>query len=372
MEQNAAKERNYALDVVRIIVTTLVVFNHYQQFTGLYLEHFDFCYSERFYLGRLIELFFFLSGYLTFRHVREISTTNVDFKNFILKKVVRLLPMAAIATLFLQLNFCIYYLLYDGAPFGTIEHVGDAVSLWRFIVAALGIDTGWMVKVDIGFPTWYISVLMLCYVIFWLITFLAKRLRVTPFYMYAAMVFLGIAINTWEMDIPFLNLAAARGYCAFFFGLLFAKYMNEVKIRNWVKVGSVIAVLVIVFSYFSSIARSVIVRDGFEEIYILMFILYPAILIILQFPIVRKICNFKVLGVLGQCSFDVYVWHFPILVFFYNLIKIGNASIKVRSLPCMLGFTLAVWIIGIASYYLLEKKIREVLSVKWGLKEKGK
>ncbi|MCM1040112.1 MAG: acyltransferase [Roseburia sp.] len=369
MEQNhAANERNYALDVIRIVATTLIVFHHYQQFTGLRLEHFDFYYQDRFYVGRLTEFFFLLSGYLTYPHVHKIRTTDVSFKDFYLKRALRLLPMVAISVFFLQLNFCFYYLLYDGAAFGTIEHVGDAVSLWRFIVAALGIDSGWMVKADIGYTTWYISVLMLCYAVFWLITFLSKRLRVSPYYMYAFMIAVAITINTWNLDLPFLNLSAARGYGAFFFGIIFARYMNEGKIRNWMKAGSVLAVLAIVFSYFFTFARSIIVRYGFEEAYILTFVLYPAIMIILDFPFIRKICDFKVLGVLGRCSYDVYIWHVPMLVFFYNLLKAANISLEVSSLPCMAGFTLAMWIIGILSYYFIEKKIRGLLSAKWELK----
>lgn len=369
MEQNnTANERNYALDVIRIVATTLLVFHHYQQYTQTAFEHIDFYYQDRFYVGRLTELFFLLSGFLVYRQMQELRSKDIDFRTFFLKKAVRLLPMAAIATFFLQLNFCLYYLLYDGAALGPVEHVGDAVSLWRFLVASLGIDAGWGIKVDIGFPTWYISVLMLCYVIFYLITFTAKRLKVSPFYMYAAMVLLGIIIHTYNMDYPLLNISAARGYCAFFFGLLFAKYMNEIKISNWVKAGSVAAVGCIVFSYFFTFARSVIVRYGFEEAYILTFILYPAIIIILNFSCIRKICNCKVLGILGKCSFDVYVWHLPVLVFFYNLQKAVNISVNVHSAQCMIGFTLVVWVIGILSYYFLEKKIREFLSVKLRLK----
>ena len=269
--------------------------------------------------------------------------------------------MTAIATFFLQLNFCFYYLLSDDMPLGPLEHVGDAVSVWRFIVAALGIDAGWVVKtVDVGFTTWYISVLMLCYVIFCLIIFIAERMKVNPAYMYGFMVLVGIAINTYNIDFPFFNAWSARGYYAFFAGLLLATYHKK-QIFTWEKIGSLIIVVGVIVSYLFGFSRRIVRRDNLEEAYILTFVLYPAIITITKFRCMKKIFRFKILEVLGQCSFDVYIWHVPILILIYNLLEWWNLSIDLSSAQCMVFFAFIVWIMGIASHFFIENKIQNVL-----------
>ena len=56
-------ERKYSLDVLRIIATILIVFHHYGQVTGLYLEGHINYWNGRFYFGYVVEFFFLLSGY---------------------------------------------------------------------------------------------------------------------------------------------------------------------------------------------------------------------------------------------------------------------------------------------------------------------
>ncbi len=56
-------ERKYSLDVLRIIATILIIFHHYGQVTGLYLEGHINYWNGRFYFGYVVEFFFLLSGY---------------------------------------------------------------------------------------------------------------------------------------------------------------------------------------------------------------------------------------------------------------------------------------------------------------------
>ena len=60
-------ERKYSLDVLRIIATILIVFHHYGQVTGLYLEGHINYWNGRFYFGYVVEFFFLLSGYFMYR-----------------------------------------------------------------------------------------------------------------------------------------------------------------------------------------------------------------------------------------------------------------------------------------------------------------
>ena len=47
-------ERKYSLDVLRILATVLIVFHHYGQVTGLYLEGHVNYWNGRFYFGYMV------------------------------------------------------------------------------------------------------------------------------------------------------------------------------------------------------------------------------------------------------------------------------------------------------------------------------
>ena len=79
-------------------------------------------------------------------------------------------------------------------------------------------------------PTWYISVLMLCYVVFYIIVYIANRIKIHPQYLFVVMIFLGMGINTYGINLPFLNGSSSRGYYAFFFGILLAGILKKNKI----------------------------------------------------------------------------------------------------------------------------------------------
>ncbi len=66
-----ADKRVYSLDALKIIAATLIVFHHYQQFTETEFKYINF-YSGSFYFGRLVELFFLLSGFFTYQYIKKI------------------------------------------------------------------------------------------------------------------------------------------------------------------------------------------------------------------------------------------------------------------------------------------------------------
>lgn len=76
-------------------------------------------------------------------------------------------------------------------------------------------------------PTWYISVLLLCYIVFYLLTYLGKRWQIPHTYLFVFMVLLGCGAQTYGLNLPFLNGSSCRGYYAFFFGVLPAEWLEK-------------------------------------------------------------------------------------------------------------------------------------------------
>lgn len=285
----------------------------------------------------------------------------MTFRNFIFKKAVRLLPMVSFATFLMQVNCCIYFVVYHGAGFGPVQHIREYVSLWKWMIATLGIESGWAVP-EATYVTWYVSVLMLCYVVFYTVIYVAKYIKISPSYFYVFIVLIGIAIVEYGISLPFFNDRSARGYYAFFGGLLLAKYIKKLQSCHWVKVGSSLAVLGIIFSYSFYYTRCLVLdRQGF----ILTFICYPALIIIAESHKCQCRLKCEMIGILAKGSFGVYVLHMPMLMLLYNLIKVFELSINPLSWQCMLGFTFGVYMIGIASYYGIERNISNILCRKW-------
>lgn len=215
------RERNYSLDVLRITATVLIIFHHYQQITGAYFEgHINF-FNGKFYFGYLVEFFFLLSGYFMYRYIEKIRE-GLSFKVFFVPRALRLLPLVFISGVAYEVLLYTYQKVCDGDWFGI------SITVWGVIINALGVQDGWVfANPMVNNPTWYISVLMLCYVVFYLLTYLSNRWQVPHVYLFIFMVLLGCGVQTYGLNLPFLNGSSCRGYYAFFFGVLLSEWLEK-------------------------------------------------------------------------------------------------------------------------------------------------
>lgn len=64
--------REYSLDFLKVVATIIIVFHHYQQGFGVAFSKFNFA-GGKFYFGYIVELFFVLSGYFTYKYIKKIA-----------------------------------------------------------------------------------------------------------------------------------------------------------------------------------------------------------------------------------------------------------------------------------------------------------
>lgn len=343
--------RDKALDFLKIIITIIIVFHHFQQVTGVKYDGINF-YNGKFYFGYLVELFFIISGYFTFKYIKKIED-KYSFKEFIFNKAKRLLPLVCISVIVFQILVYFYQNLYN-QPWPNTQ-----ISVWGTIIASLGIQDGWVfTNPQLNNPIWYISVLMLCYVVFYVITYICNKKKIPYEYLYIAMILIGIGIQTYSISLPFFNYSSSRGYYSFFTGILLANYLNK-KTPNMKTY--IYCFLIIVFISIIGVFKYEYIKNGLN--YILTFILFPCLIIILKLPILNKIFNFKIFEILSKSSYNVYIWHVPLLVFMYIFIKICNVSINFSPI-IMIIFTVICEIFGLISYYLIEKPINKSIDKK--------
>lgn len=219
------KERDATLDFIKVLATSLIVCHHFQQTMGVRFTYINF-FGGRFYFGYLVELFFIISGICAARWIQDILVNNKPFTEFMLKRASRLLPLTSVSVVVFSCMAIIYAL---------IKHewlLGRELDIFGIATACLGIQCGWATANPmINNPIWYISVLQLCYVVMYFATWIANRLSVTPYFLYVGIIFAGMGIQTYGIDLPFFNCEASRGYTAFFLGIVLSKFFERVNVQ---------------------------------------------------------------------------------------------------------------------------------------------
>lgn len=182
------KERNYGLDFKKIVATILIVFHHYQQDLNVEFSGINF-FGGKFYFGYLVELFFLISGFLMFNYIERIKQ-GLDFKSFFINRVKRLLPLVAIAAILYECLIYFYFRIF-GEKF-----LEQGLNFFGTIISILGIQAGWSFENPmINNPMWYISVLILCYILFYISTKISILKKINCVYLYVILVFLGLSIQ---------------------------------------------------------------------------------------------------------------------------------------------------------------------------------
>lgn len=95
--------------------------------------------------------------------------------------------------------------------------------------------------------------------------------------------------------------------------------------------------------------------------YLMTYIYYTGLLILAETKYVTKLLKNRVFEICGRMSFDVYIWHNPLFILLYICIDLNLLSIdKIYSVSAMCIYTLICWVIGILSYYCIEKPFARV------------
>lgn len=346
-------KRIYAFDFLKFVASILIVFHHYQQIVGLFFEGgVNFCWG-RFNVGLLVEFFFLLSGFLLVGYVKPIED-GLSFKQFWGKRYLRLLPVMALAAIVYEIFLAVFNSV--GATYLT-WYAPNNIDVWGCIVTALGMQTGGVFSVQsINSPTWYISVLLICYAIFYLLVKIGQRQKIQLVHLFIVMILVGIAIDTYAIDLPFLNEYTKRGYISFFYGAIVGQWFKERDSKVREAIGGII---------FSGIVIAVLlfepasVEYGIE--YLMTFVVFPSVLVVFNLSWVKNIFQFRICKFLGDISYDVYVWHINVLLLSYILISTVGYPVSIWSLEGMLLFTVACLLTAIVIHFGFERPMAKLI-----------
>ena len=346
-------KRSYPLDFLKIVATIIIVLHHFQQNVNVVYDHSPNFWGSWFYWGYMVELFFLLSGYFMFKYIPKLQNEEITLAGWFSMRAKRLLPMVAITAIAYEVSILIYFLIT-----GTNWPYFGEVSIWGTLITMLGIQEGWgLNNPGVNNPVWYVSVLLVCYVWFYIICALSKKLKCSPIYFFIGMIFLGFGIQTFGINLPFLTSQLGRGYYSFFFGLLLAAFLDKHGIgkRLCITATAVFISMVVLFVFFSQHAQKE------PLVYLLTFLFFPSIVVLLETDFAKKIFSHEIWGTLGNVTFSVYLWHSPMFPLMYGFLALCKITPDFSAKWTMYAFLAAACAIGAFSYFFIECPINRLI-----------
>ncbi len=292
--------------------------------------------------------FFMLSGFVISGGYRDrLLYKRLEFGDFIRKRLVKLYPMYLITDV-IQACFLVY-------------EQGMILSFKSILSNVFMVTTGW---VDDIYPynvsCWFVSVLLLCYIIYFLLCRAAGGNPRRVLYLDIALVLWGYLLLSKGWDMPFCYAHDGEGILNFFAGCV----LFEVYERNE-DGGSqrLLGLLLCLLAGFLLLAHKV----GFEQFsgdsrLPFTFLICPAVILLaLEIKWIGKVLESGLFAKLGQVSMYVFYWHMPLIVFVNILTMkgwLGGIGVRLRFLGTLL--LILLWAVGIEKVWgRLEKKFDE-------------
>ncbi|MBQ8246321.1 MAG: acyltransferase [Lachnospiraceae bacterium] len=280
---------------------------HYQHFAPQAGFPF-YCLLRPFYdMGdRMVEVFFMLSGFgMILGYERRIRDGKVTFREYIGKRVKKLFPLMWVTlfvTLFLQ---CIYFYKV-GTTF-----VYPNLDVYHFLLNLFGLQNGILENQwSYNSPSWYIAVLLCCYVALY---FIINKFKANDDYLVFAYVVTALAggvIILMEINFPLFNFLMGRGFACFFVGALLAKVFQLKNLLHEQRIGYLSLIFLIGIGILISVFGYEIL--GNLQMTVILGIAPTLILSVLFVPWISKLLSLKPFVYLGKISLSIYLWHFPV------------------------------------------------------------
>ena len=334
------KQKNIVgLDLLKAVSATLIVFHHYQQDFHCVFTPINF-YGGRYYFGNLVELFFVISGFVTLYNEKNGSL----FKEFIYK-LKRIYPIPFIA--------CVFTLFVESSTIclnGDTEQLSIFWNAKTIIVNLLLLFSGWkpFAMMGINNPTWYLCVLIQCLLLYYFFLYISKKAKVTQVVFFLGAIIISPLLKKWGLIVS----DTYRGLESFFLGTCICEILKKIfsedktEKNEWGKiffVGSVFG---------CGISLLFLYRFPLLQRFILLFGLFPCLVVIAYY--LRSYHN-SIISLLGRISFEVFVWHYPLIALEKLVIKLFSLKSFSRSYWTMLLFTLSTWLISTLIYRFIEQ-----------------
>lgn len=351
---NKANRKYYSgLDLLRILAAFAVAFFfHYaivlggSPFRGSLVG--DFLNTNG---GYVVELFFIISGFVIYNAYSErIRDGKCIFTRFLSDRIIRLYPTVIITVIVICIFMWTGYALYN-------EPITDNanVSIIAIILNIAGLNGGTISEaagMSVNGPSWYISVLLVCYILFFLIIKLCRQSEGMENVCFVFLIIVGIFLYFHPIQVTFLLMSSARGYVFFFIGVLIAKLQQRVEWRG--KILLCTMSIALVFMYAFAYNYDLIINNGLEAG---LAVVCPIVIFFINFTPIEYICRNKVVKFLGGISYGVFMWNMPVFIGVLFVERICGASFDYKDVLTYIIIVSINLVCGAISYILIDKKL---------------
>lgn len=344
------KKRLCSLDLLKLVLTIIIVLHHFQLETGYVDSGVNFA-NGKIYFGYAVEFFFIISGYVLCMQIEKIKTQS--FAQYMKNKIIRLYPMVVFSIL---ANLIIIFIFYSVNGYWWRDLTP---GIWKTVCSITLIFSGGAIR-DVSFglnnPIWYLCVLLICYIFVWCILFICDKYRINPYYWFAVVCIIGVATLQWQINLPFLNSQSARGYATFFLGMMLYKLHDRM---NYIQL-QIVALVVLVICVLLMVCNFDLFIDNQWAVF--SFVLFPALLNV--FLGLDKYMSSDIWNKLGEISFEVYLWHVNGIIILIALNSKYPTYFK-YSIKSMLLFVLIMYVWAYIVYNCIEKPLTKYLRKKF-------
>ena len=313
-----------------------------------------------------VEMFYIISGFLFAKnYMNRINKKNgLTIKKFLTKRYIRIFPLVIISSIVMYILHFLYYLkLNTFFTCGTLK-----INRLVFDILFSGISTFGASINPLNGPLWYIGPLMICYILAYYLTIHYKKNK--NYYIFFVPIIISIYIITNEITFFIFNINMARGLLSFFVGVLLGNkelenILNNLKKKSKYMLKAILLIIIGCFMYIILSNKSEQFIGSFNDTIITYsIIIFPTLLILLyDIKWLDKLGKTKLFQFLGNISFSIYIWNFPIIIVLTYLIKVGILKYT-HAWELMVISIIIHLVIGTLSYYLIEKKSLKMLNTK--------
>lgn len=303
------------------------------------------------YIG--VEIFFAISGFFAYvSYMDKIGEKKLGFLSFIWGRVKRLYPAMIISVVIIAFAQWISYDIFG--HYAILDYYDGRNSLMGFMLSIFGVNCGWICNHDtysINGVTWYISILMICYVFFYAYALLSRKNKVIGYVFIGALMALGLIILIVKPFFPLLYMSNGRGYLDFFGGVLIAGIYTHIDREKYKKHMIIIGIVLLVVY---GILRLTIHRDNI--CYLCSFLFNPGVMLLfLNVNFLDKISDNKVMRYLGKISFDIYLFNMPVFAWIVLITLLLGIDVNYKNVGVWLLCSLANVLVAMLIRYLLDK-----------------
>jgi len=299
-------------------------------------------------------VFFVLSGYLIHQsYNNRIAKGEISFGRYILPKIRKIYPLVIVTMLVtwglqnLSLLKWGYYPLHaDG---GEVRN-----SVQSLILSILGMQSGYISDNDycsVNGPAWFVSILFLCYVIYFLITKLFKN-KCIQNVVYSVFVILGIYILCTIPNMPLLYSVNGRGYYSFFAGVL----MKEVLDTYVTERNKKLFYMLFLFAFVGAMSIFALPNvDEYVKVLVLAFFFWPSLVyLVIHGFVLKNILALPCFVWLGKISMPIFLCNFPTLLMICICDLYFGLDLKYTNMVVWIVHVIISLVIALAAHYIFE------------------